>query len=63
MIQFNKEGLDAFNVTDVVLVLNNDQPTAVNTAVVDSKAVKMIVNGQVVIIKNGIRYNVLGAQL
>ena len=54
---------DAFNVTDIVLVLKLDDPTAVNTAIVDSKAVKMIVNGQVVIIKNGIRYNVLGAQL
>jgi len=63
MIQFNKEEINAFNVTDIVLVLKEDKPTAVSTTTMDSKAVKMIVNGQVVIIKDGIRYNVLGAQL
>ena len=63
MIQFNKEALNAFNVTDIVLVLKSDDPTAVNTAIVDSKAVKVIENGQVVIIKNGIRYNPLGVEI
>ena len=63
MIQFNKEGLEPFNVTDVVLVLKSDDPTAVSQTVSESKAVKMIMNGQVVIIKNGIRYNMLGTQL
>ena len=36
--------------------------TAVENAEAEMKAVKMIENGQMVIIKNGVRYNVLGAQ-
>ena len=36
--------------------------TAVENAEAEMKAVKMIENGQIVIIKNGVRYNVLGAQ-
>ena len=62
MVQFNKEELDAFNVTDIVLVLK-DTTTAISNTAVEAKAVKMIENGQVIIIKNGIRYNALGAQL
>ncbi len=62
MIQFNKEAIDAFNVTDIVLVLKDDT-TAVENVEAEAKAVKMIENGQVIIIKNGIRYNALGAQL
>ena len=62
MVQFNKESLDAFNVTDIVLVLNGDT-TAVENVEAGAKAVKMIENGQVIIIKNGIRYNALGAKL
>ncbi len=61
MIQFNKEGGAPFNVTDIVLVGNFS--TAIDNTVIDSKAVKTIENGQLVIIKNGVRYNALGAQL
>ena len=61
MVQFNKESLDAFNVTDIVLVLKDDA-TAVENMSVESKATKRIVNGQVVIIRDGQSYNVLGAQ-
>ena len=61
MIQFNKEGGAAFNVTDIVLVGNF--PTALSNTAVESKAVKFFENGQLVIIKNGVKYNTLGAQL
>lgn len=61
MIQFNKEGGDPFNVTDIVLVGNF--PTALSNIAVESKAVKFFENGQLVIIKNGVKYNALGAQL
>ena len=61
MIQFNKEAGAAFNVTDIVLVGNF--PTAISNTAVESKAVKFFENGQLVIIKNGVKYNALGAQL
>ena len=61
MIQFNKESGDPFNVTDIVLVGNF--PTALSNTAVESKAVKFFENGQLVIIKNGVKYNALGAQL
>ena len=61
MIQFNKEGGAPFNVTDIVLV--GDFPTALSNIAVESKAVKFFENGQLVIIKNGVKYNALGAQL
>ena len=38
-------------------------PTAIDNTAVEGKAVKMIENGQIVILKNGVRYNVLGAQI
>lgn len=61
MIQFNKEGGDPFNVTDIVLV--GDFPTALSNIAVESKDVKFFENGQLVIIKNGVKYNALGVQL
>ena len=61
MIQFNKEGGAAFNVTDIVLV--GDFTTAIDNTAIAPKATKTIENGQLVIIKNGVRYNALGAQL
>ena len=61
MIQFNKEAGAAFNVTDIVLVGNF--PTAISNTAAESKAVKFFENGQLVIIKNGVKYNALGAQL
>ena len=62
MVQFNKEALGAFNVTDIVLVLKGDT-TAVENVEAEAKAVKMMENGQLVIIKNGVKYNALGAEL
>ena len=37
--------------------------TAINNAVVSEKAVKMIENGQLIIMKNGVKYNAQGAEL
>lgn len=39
------------------------EPTAISNAAAELKAVKTIENGQLVIIKNGIRYNAAGAKL
>ena len=61
MIQFNKEAGNPFNVTDIVLVGNF--PSDISNTEVESKAVKFFENGQLVIIKNGVKYNALGAQL
>ena len=63
MIQFDTGGDEkaAFNVTDIVLVGNF--PTALSNIAVESKAVKFFENGQLVIIKNGVKYNALGVQL
>lgn len=61
MIQFNKEAGAAFNVTDIVLV--GDFSTDISNTEVENKAVKFFENGQLVIIKNGVKYNALGAQL
>lgn len=61
MIQFNKETGAPFNVTDIVLVGNF--PTAISNTAAESKAVKFFENGQLVIIKNGVKYNAMGAQL
>lgn len=60
MVQFNKEGGNAFNVTDIVLVL--DTTTGMQN-VESVKAVKTIENGQIVIIKNGVKFNAVGAKL
>ena len=62
MVQFNKEGLEAFNATDIVLVLK-DTTTAISNTSIESKTVKRIVNGQVVIIRDNKTYNILGAKL
>lgn len=62
MIQFNKETGNPFNVTDIVLVMKDTADGIANTAA-QTKTVKMIENGQIVIINNGVRYNALGAQL
>ena len=62
MIQFNKETGNPFNVTDIVLVMEDTADGIANTAA-QAKTVKMIENGQIVIINNGVRYNALGAQL
>ena len=61
MIQFNKEAGSPFNVTDIVLV--GDFLSDISNTEVESKSVKFFENGQLVIIKNGVKYNALGAQL
>ncbi len=61
MIQFNKEEGNPFNVTDIVLV--GDFLSDISNTEVENKAVKFFENGQLVIIKNGVKYNALGAQL
>jgi uncharacterized protein YndB with AHSA1/START domain len=61
MIQFNKEQLNAFNVTDIVLVMSGT--TGIDNTAVEAKAVKFYRNGQLVIEKNGKSYNALGAEV
>ena len=65
IVQFYKgDGDDkaAFNVTEIVLVMKKET-TAISNTAIESKAVKFFENGQLVIIKNGVKYNALGAQL
>lgn len=45
----------------VQVVLPASTATAISTIEAGEKAVKMIENGQIVILKNGVKYNVLGA--
>ena len=61
MIQFNKEQLNAFNVTDIVLVMSGT--TGIDNTAAEAKAVKFYRNGQLVIEKNGKSYNALGAEV
>ena len=60
MIQFNKETLSPFNVTDVVLV--PQQVSAINQLEMTPKAFKRIINGQVVIFRDGKTFNLLGTE-
>lgn len=46
-----------------VTVGSKGTPTAISNTAAEGKAVKMVKNGQMVIIKNGVQYNALGAQL
>ena len=62
MIQFNKEELSAFNVTDIVLV-PTEPTTAISNIAIEAKTVKMIENGQVLIRKGDKLYNVQGIEL
>ncbi len=63
MIQYARVEPAEFNVTDVVIVMEEGPSTAIDNTVMGEKAVKTFENGQVVIIKNGIKYNAMGAQL
>ena len=63
MVQFNKEGLQPFNVTDIVLIPKSGTSTAIENTSAASQAVKRIVNGQVVILRDGKMFNVLGTSL
>ena len=38
-------------------------PSAIESAAVETPALKTIENGQLVILKNGVKYNAMGAQL
>ena len=51
MIQFNKEQLNAFNVTNIVLVMSGT--TGIDNTAAEAKAVKSFRNGQLVIEKSG----------
>ena len=67
MLQMDKQGSAAFNFTDIVLVTEltptEEEPeTAVENTVV-SKATKVIKNGMIVIVKDGVEYNALGVKL
>ena len=54
----------SFNMTDIVLVpKENGGATAIDNTVMGEKAIKTFENGQLVIIKNGVKYNAMGAQL
>lgn len=55
--------MPAENVTITGEFTVSGYPTALDNTEDNAKAVKMIENGQIVIIKNGVRYNVLGAEL
>ena len=61
MIQLSHQALSPFNFTDIVLVLEKE--TAIDNVEAQSKTVKMIENGQVVIIRDNKTYNLLGAQI
>lgn len=63
MIQFNKEAGAAFNVTDIVLVMQENQGTGIDNTNAQANAVKFFENGQLIILKNGVKYNALGAKL
>ena len=62
MIQFNKEAISPFNVTDVVLVLK-EAPTAIDNTTVKANATKVLRNGQVLIIRDNKTYNALGTEI
>ncbi len=49
-------------ITNLQVELRDDAPTAIDNTNADTKVTKLIENGQLVIIKNGVRYNVLGTQ-
>ena len=61
--QVSTENPYSFEVTkDVTIVANfaKDQGTAVDNTMVANKAMKAIVNGQLVIVKDGVKFNALG---
>ena len=60
---YKGDNQDAFNITDIVLVMNEGSGQGISNTAIEGKAVKFFENGQLVIIKNGVKYNALGAQL
>ena len=63
MIQFNKEALNAFNVTDVVLVGDFGPDQAVDNIDASAKTVKVMKDGQLYILKGDKIFNALGVEL
>ena len=66
MVQFNKEALNAFNVTDIVLVVPATEPgdtTAVEQTTSEGKVTKIIRNGQVLIRRGERLYNLTGTEV
>lgn len=49
------------NIAAVTLPASPQQPTALDNLGVEGKAVKVVIDGQLYILKNGVRYNALGA--
>ena len=58
----NKDGNEDW-VLDKSLYVAPNGPTAIDNVEMVEKAVKLIENGQLFIIKNGVKYNVLGAAI
>ena len=63
MIQFNKEGLAPFNVTDIVLVPKSGGSTAIGLTEIDTKSTKLLRDGQILILKGNKTYNALGVEM
>lgn len=63
MVQCNKESGDPFNMTAFVLIPKPHTPSAVENAAAEVKAAKHIINGQLVIEREGRLFNATGAEL
>ena len=63
MIQFNKIALNAFNITDIVLLPKDGSATTINSTACGDQAVKALRNGQVLILRDGKTYNTLGVEV
>lgn len=61
MIQCNKESGAAFNFTSVVFEMENSETALENVS--SEISTKSIINGQLIIERNGIRYNAMGQKL
>ena len=48
-------------ITRISFTLEDDSPTSLSETEADTRVIKRIENGQLVIIKNGVRYNILGS--
>ena len=62
IVQFNKETISPFNVTDIVLV-PTDSTTAISNTAMEAKSIKIIRNGQILILKGDKTYNALGVEV
>ena len=64
LIQFNKEALQPFNVTDVVLVLAPSTPEGLEEVLSEkAESRKIMLNGKLYIVRDGKMYNVLGTEM